>query len=389
MSKSSRKSASGVKKAARIAWAVSVPAPKLRPVHAAAAFGGLVGLAIGCAYLGGAVAQATTTRIQAERIAGATAAGFTEEALSAAAGGLNASALSIARRHDPYTVAGSAQRDRQSELLTARLESLRGATASSGNIHRASVAGPAAQPFRMSGALDESRDLECLTQAVYYEARGEGRDGMRAVAQVVLNRARHGAFPSSVCGVIYQGAGRSTGCQFSFTCSGVMRQRVNQSAWRRARDVASAALSGEVFARVGNATHFHTTAVSPRWRNTLTPVGQVGSHLFYRFGGRGGSANAFAYEAQPSSEADVQLIQASMNPADTVRQAGEAVAYTVLWAQETLAPDEAASTPRGRRALEVDTSSERSETRRPASRPSAPRPVAETGVTASQPQAAS
>jgi hypothetical protein len=89
-------------------------------------FGGLLGLAIGCAYLGGSVAKATTVRAQAERLEGATAAGFTEEALAAAAGGLDASALTIARRHDPYTVAGSAQRDRQAELLTARLEQLRG-----------------------------------------------------------------------------------------------------------------------------------------------------------------------------------------------------------------------------------------------------------------------
>src|SRR5690606_17841803 len=162
---------------------LSMRALKMRPMTAAAAFGGLVGLAIGCAYLGGTVAKATTTRIQAERIAGATAVGFTEEALSAAAGGLNASALTIARRHDPYTVAGSAQRDRQSELLTARLESLRGQAGSGETLHRVGNTGPAARPFRMAGALEESRDLECLTQAVYYEARGEGRDGMAAVAQ--------------------------------------------------------------------------------------------------------------------------------------------------------------------------------------------------------------
>jgi len=87
--------------------------------------GGLFGLAIGVAYLGGTVAKATTLRAQAVRLDGAASAGFTEEALAAAAGGLNASALAIARRHDPYTVAGPSRRDRQSELLTARLEQLR------------------------------------------------------------------------------------------------------------------------------------------------------------------------------------------------------------------------------------------------------------------------
>ena len=175
---------------------------KVKPVHAAAAFGGLVGLAIGAAYLGGVAAQATTVRAQAERLQGATAAGFTEEALSAAAGGLDASALAIARRHDPYTSAGSAQRDRQAELLAARLEQLR-TTSGDPNLRRASLSAPTpAQPFRMDHALDASRDLDCLTQAVYYEARGEGRDGMSAVAQVVLNRVRHPAFPKSVCGVV-------------------------------------------------------------------------------------------------------------------------------------------------------------------------------------------
>lgn len=306
----------------------------IRPGAAAATFGAMVGLAIGCAYLGGAAAKATTVRAQAERIESATAAGFTEEALAAAAGGLDESALAIARRHDPYTVAGSAQRDRQAELLTARLEQLRGQSVEAG-LRRVSLTGPLpAQPFRLVGALDASRDLECLTQAAYYEARGEGREGMKAVAQVVLNRVRHRAFPNSVCGVVFQGAGRRTGCQFSFTCDGSMRGRVNTAAWNRARDIASAALSGTVYAGVGNATHFHTTGVSPRWRSSLVRVSQVGDHLFYRFGGRSGSGAAFTYAARPSTDADApRLIQASLDPTNAVRDAG-AVAYTLLLAQE-------------------------------------------------------
>lgn len=318
---------------------------KIKPTHAAAAFGGLVGLAIGAAYLGGVAAHATTVRAQAERIQGATAAGFTEEALSAAAGGLDASALAIARRHDPYTSAGSAQRDRQAELLSARLEQLK--TTGDATLRRASLTSPTpAQPFRMDHALDASRDLDCLTQAVYYEARGEGRDGMSAVAQVVLNRVRHPAFPKSVCGVVYQGAARRTGCQFSFTCSGVMRGRVNQAAWNRARTIASRALSGGVYAAVGNATHFHTTGVAPAWRNSLVRVNQVGSHLFYRFGGRSGSSNAFTYAARPSSASDQpRLIQAGINPVEVARQAGEAVAYSLVLAQEGRSLPEAAPAP--------------------------------------------
>ncbi len=294
-----------------------------------------MGLAVGCAYLGGAAAKANTVRAQAERIEGATAAGFTEEALAAAAGGLDESALSIARRHDPYTVAGGAQRDRQAELLTARLEQLRAGQTAPG-LRRVGLTGPvAAEPFRLGGALDASRDLECLTQAAYYEARGEGRDGMRAVAQVVLNRARHPAFPKTVCGVVFQGAGRRTGCQFSFTCDGSMRGGVNRAAWNRAREVASSALSGSVYAAVGNATHFHTTGVSPGWRHALVRVNQVGAHLFYRFGGRSGSRGSFAYAARPSAPVEApRLIQASMDPTSAVRDAG-AVAYNLLVGQES------------------------------------------------------
>lgn len=318
---------------------------RIKPMTAAAAFGGLVGLAIGCAYLGGTAARATTLRAQAEQIQGATSAGFTEEALAAAAGGLDASALSIARRHDPYVSAGAAQRDRQAELLSARLEQLRAPN----NLRQASLGTPTpARPFQLGHALDASRDLDCLTQAVYYEARGEGRDGMKAVAQVVLNRVRHPAFPKSVCGVVFQGAARSTGCQFSFTCSGAMRGRVNQAAWDRARAVASGALSGSVFAAVGSATHFHTTNVSPGWRGSLIQVSQIGSHLFYRFGGRSGSSSAFTYAARPSTAADEPRLIQAVDRSETAaaQPQPQPVAYSAVVAQDKArSPTPAASQP--------------------------------------------
>ncbi|WP_438851931.1 cell wall hydrolase [Brevundimonas nasdae] len=357
---------------------------KIKPMTAAAAFGGLVGLAIGSAYLGGMTARATTLRVQAERIQGATAAGFTEEALAAAAGGLDASALTIARRHDPYTSAGSAQRDRQAELLAARLEQLR-APADNG-LRQVNVTAPTgARPFQMDHALDASRDLDCLTQAVYYEARGEGRDGMKAVAQVVLNRVRHPAFPKTICGVVFQGAARGSGCQFSFTCSGVMRGGVNRAAWDRARAVASGAMSGSVFASVGNATHFHTTGVSPTWRNSLIQVGQVGSHLFYRFGGRSGSSDAFNYAPRPSAGGEQpRLIQAGINPVEAARQAGQAVAYSLVLAQEGLSGSE---TPRPAAA----TAAAAPKAEAPAPRAQAPQtaaPVAAASAPAPRPQPA-
>lgn len=341
---------------------------RVKPAHAAIAVGVLAGLAIGCAYAGGMAAKATTVRAQVERLEGASSAGFTEEALAAAAGGLDASALAIARRHDPYSVAGPTQRDRHAELMTARLEDLRARSSGEAGLRRIGLTTPA-RPFQFSGALDASRDLECLTQAVYYEARGEGRAGMQAVAQVVLNRARHPAFPKTICGVVFQGASRQTGCQFSFTCNGAMRGAVNRSAWTRARDVAARALSGEVFAGVGTATHFHTTAVSPRWRHSLLQVAQVGDHIFYRFGGRAGANAAFAYEPAPSTATAETPVLASLDPSQPVRQAGQAVAYSLILAQEglTAAPASAGPAPTAPRAAPEATAVTAAEAAAPAS----------------------
>lgn len=138
-------------------------------------------------------------------------------------------------------------------------------------------------------AADYRKELECLTQAVYYEARGETAAGQAAVAQVVMNRVRHPGFPKSICGVVYQGAGRP-GCQFSFTCNGALGRGHEAGAWKRARTVAVRALSGFVMAEVGAATHFHAVAVSPDWGRSLTRVAKVGLHVFYRAGGHGAAA---------------------------------------------------------------------------------------------------
>jgi hypothetical protein len=134
-------------------------------------------------------------------------------------------------------------------------------------------------------ADDANRALDCLTAVVYYEARSESDDGQRAVAQVVLNRVRNPAFPGSVCGVVYQGSLRSTGCQFSFTCDGSLAHRREPGAWEHAREIATAALAGEVYSPVGSAMYYHTTAVHPFWENSLTPVTTIGAHIFYRWGG--------------------------------------------------------------------------------------------------------
>lgn len=142
-----------------------------------------------------------------------------------------------------------------------------------------------APPFRASFSApdDADRALECLTAAVYYEARSEAPDGQRAVAQVVLNRVRDRAFPKTVCGVVYQGSTRRTGCQFSFTCDGSMLRPRDWMSWGRAKIVAAAALAGEVYAPVGAATYYHANYVLPWWAPSLARVGSVGSHIFYRW----------------------------------------------------------------------------------------------------------
>jgi Cell Wall Hydrolase len=146
----------------------------------------------------------------------------------------------------------------------------------------------AAEPFAVSrDPAAQGRSLECLTQAIYYEARGESEDGQRAVAQVVLNRVRHPAFPNSVCGVVYQGSTRSSGCQFSFTCTGVMGPINDPNAWDRARRIAAAALGGSVYRPVGLATNYHTTAIRPYWAPGLVRQITLGAHIFYRMPGSG------------------------------------------------------------------------------------------------------
>jgi hypothetical protein len=155
--------------------------------------------------------------------------------------------------------------------------------------------GRAAEPFVVGrrGATDIAASLGCLTAAVYYEARSEGLEGQRAVAQVVLNRVRHPAFPKSVCGVVYQGSRRSTGCQFSFTCDGSLRGRREPGAWARARRVAATALAGSVYGPVGLATHYHTTAIRAWWAASMRPAVTVGSHIFYRWRGEWGDPKSF------------------------------------------------------------------------------------------------
>ncbi len=155
-------------------------------------------------------------------------------------------------------------------------------------------AGPVARSFASAGTgLDRARALQCLAQAVYYEAASESEAGQRAVAQVVLNRVANRAWPSSVCGVVYQGSQRSTGCQFTFTCDGSLTRKPSRKGWDRAMMVAAHALAGDVYEPIGLATHYHTNWVNPYWAKTLDLVGTIGAHRFYRTRGASGHPSAF------------------------------------------------------------------------------------------------
>jgi Cell Wall Hydrolase len=156
------------------------------------------------------------------------------------------------------------------------------------------VATVAARAFDMgrSSGTDRGRALDCLATAIYYEAASEPDDGQRAVAQVVLNRVRHSAFPNTVCGVVYQGSEKA-GCQFSFACDGAMARLPSRTGLARATRIATAALGGYVFAPVGLATHYHTYAVTPAWNRTLVMTDAIGAHFFHRWKGYWGTAAAF------------------------------------------------------------------------------------------------
>lgn len=310
----------------------------VRALVGAAALGSTVGLAIGGAYLAGGLARATVVHAKIQRLAGAASGGFSDTALASATSSQDKAVLAIAQAHDPnghygtnFAAAADAElKDRQVAALAQRLESRRAARAdapsappslASPTLAAQAVPAPAvapaqpvamkaaliqpkarisaAEPFHLRGALDQSRDLECLTQAVYYEARGEPKAGQQAVAQVILNRVRHPAFPKSICGVVFQGA-KTGGCQFSFACDGQPKHPMENAAWRRAEKVAADAMDGEVMTEVGDATHFHAARIGGPMSGLLK-VAQIGAHVFYRFGGRAGSSSMFHHEAEPSS----------------------------------------------------------------------------------------
>jgi spore germination cell wall hydrolase CwlJ-like protein len=233
----------------------------------------------------------------------AVARGLSNDALARLTADMDPAMLALVRRHDPVRAAdpwgrvvGWTSYD-LSRIPTLGSLNLAATDAMLINALKPFGAGPTppARPFVLKASADDrARAEDCLTQAIYYEAAVEPVEGMQAVAQTVLNRLRHPGYPKSVCGVVYEGAQRTTGCQFSFTCDGSLARIPNPVLWERARGVAQRALNGYVMPVVGTATHYHADYVAPYWAPTLYKITQIGRHIFYRWTGPSGLPRAFS-----------------------------------------------------------------------------------------------
>lgn len=134
-----------------------------------------------------------------------------------------------------------------------------------------------ALPVREGGA-----EWRCLTEALYFEARGETIRGQFAVAEVILNRMSSRRFPNTVCAVINQGTGARYRCQFTYTCDGRPEIISERAAWERVGKVAYLMLQGVPRLLTKGATFYHTTGVSPSWSRQFEQTAQYGVHVFYR-----------------------------------------------------------------------------------------------------------
>lgn len=163
------------------------------------------------------------------------------------------------------------------------------------------------EPAHLRRAEDMSRQMQCLAEAVYYEARSETTSGQLAVAEVIMNRVKDHRYPNTACDVVYQGATRTTGCQFTFTCDGALGRSPRGAKWDAAKSIAAHVVLELEEPRTAGATHYHATYVNPVWNAGLIKTSKIGTHIFYRFprGSEWASARA-AQQARFDHEDDVQ-----------------------------------------------------------------------------------
>ncbi len=122
----------------------------------------------------------------------------------------------------------------------------------------------------------------CLSEALYFEARGESTRGIFAVGEVILNRVDSAAYPNSICGVINQGTGRKFQCQFTYTCDGRAETIGEPLAFQKVAKVARLLIDGAARELTDGATHYHTKAVNPSWARRFPRTATIGFHYFYR-----------------------------------------------------------------------------------------------------------
>ena len=178
-------------------------------------------------------------------------------------------------------------------------------------------------------------ELMCMAQAVYYESAREPLEGQLAVAEVIANRMADHRYPDTACGVVFQGATRTTGCQFTFTCDGAMRVKPKGENWERAKRIAAHVLMNLNEERTGGATHYHATYVDPIWNSGLIQTNQVGLHIFYRF-----PRGAEWASVERNFEARKQSIAMQLAALDAGAAAGEVIDEGLLFADASSAADD-------------------------------------------------
>lgn len=139
------------------------------------------------------------------------------------------------------------------------------------------------RPEHIKRAEKMESEADCLSRAVYYEAGIESLEGKLAVAEVITNRVKDHRYPDTVCDVVFQGATRTTGCQFTFTCDGSLDRPPRGRNWEISQKVAAHVLMQLNEERTGGATHYHATYVDPIWNAGLIRTDKIGLHIFYRF----------------------------------------------------------------------------------------------------------
>jgi spore germination cell wall hydrolase CwlJ-like protein len=176
-------------------------------------------------------------------------------------------------------------------------------------------------PAERLGLFDEktrAKSEKCLTEAIYFEARGEAVRGQIAVAQVVMNRTFSGFYPNTVCAVVYQNKHRHLACQFTFACDNVADVVREPDMWDRAKKIARAMLDGQLWLpEVGKSTHYHAYWVRPSWVSEMKKTYKFGVHTFYRprAWGDGSEAPSWGTPAQ-TAEISAKLAEAAKSSAE-------------------------------------------------------------------------